>query len=103
MLRVPLSAQPNQTFSITLGGQPAQIAVRLIGTSLYFSLQNAAVPIVTTRICRNRQRLLLDSQYQPFVGDFFFQDTQGDTDPQYLGLDTRYVLYYMEASDLVTT
>lgn len=100
MLHVLLSAIANQTTSVNLGGQPAQISLRKIGASLYFSLQNGTVPIVTTRVCRNMQRILLDAQYQPFVGDFFFKDTQGDTDPQYLGLDTRYFLYYLEASDL---
>lgn len=100
MLHVPLTAIANQTTSVNLGGQPVQISVRLIGSSLYFTLQNGTTPIVTARICRNMQRLLLDAQYQPFVGDFFFKDTQGDTDPQYLGLDTRYFLYYLEASDL---
>jgi hypothetical protein len=100
MLHVPLSAIANQTTSVNLGGQPAQISIRKIGASLYFTLQNGTVPIVTTRICRNMQRILLDSQYRPFVGDFFFKDTQGDTDPQFQGLDTRYFLYYLEASDL---
>lgn len=100
MLHIPLSAVANQTTYVTLAGQPAQISLRKIGGSLYFSLQNGTVPIVTARICRNMQRLLLDAQYQPFVGDFFFTDTQGDTDPQYLGLDTRYFLYYLSASDL---
>lgn len=100
MRHVPLSAIANQTTSVNLGGQPAQISLRKIGGSLYFTLLNGTVPIVTTRVCRNMQRILLDSQYQPFVGDFFFRDTQGDTDPQYLGLDTRYFLYYLEASDL---
>lgn len=100
MLHVPLSAIANQTTSVNLGGQPAQISIRKIGDSLYFSLQNGTTPIVTTRICRNMQRLLLDSRYQPFVGDFFFKDTQGDTDPRYQGLNTRYQLYYLEAADL---
>lgn len=100
MLHVPLSAVANQTISVNLGGQPAQISLRKLGDSLYFSLQNGTVPIVTTRICRNMQRLLLDAQYQPFVGDFFFKDSQGDTDPQYQGLDTRYRLYYLESADL---
>lgn len=101
-MQVPLSADANQTTTVSLGGQSANIAVRLIGTSLYFSLLNGTVPVVTTRICRNMQRLLLDAKYQPFVGDFFFEDTQGDTDPQYLGLNTRYILWYLEASDLAT-
>lgn len=100
MIHIPLSAVASQTFSVNVGGQPAQITLRTMAGSLYFTLQNGTVPIVSTRICRNVQRLLLDAQYQLFVGDFFFEDTQGDTDPQYLGLETRYFLYYLEASDL---
>lgn len=102
MIFIATSAVPSQTLSVTLAGQAAQIALRTIGSNLYFSLQNAAVPVVTTRICRNKQRLLIDAGYEGFVGDFFFFDSQGDTDPQYLGLGIRYALYYLEASDLAT-
>lgn len=99
MIHVPLSAVPNQTESITLAGQAFQIAVRLLGSNLYFDLTAGGVSVVRTRICRNKQRLLLDAQYHGVVGDFYFNDSQGDTDPQYLGLDDRYKLYYLEAAD----
>ena len=99
MIHVPLSAVPNQTLSIVLAGQSFQIALRQNGGNLYFDLTVGGASVVLTRICRNKQRLLLDAQYHGVVGDFSFFDSQGDTDPQYTGLDGRYKLYYLELAD----
>lgn len=100
MIHIPLSAVPNQTLSITLAGQAFQVALRQNGDNMYIDLTAGGSSVIRTRICRNRQRLLLDAQYHGVVGDFFFNDSQGDTDPQYLGLDVRYKLYYLEVADL---
>jgi len=100
MIPIPLSAVPSQTFSTVLANQDCQIALRQNGANMYFDLTVDGGPIVTARIVRNKQRLLLDAQYLGFVGDFIFNDTQGDTQPTYTGLNARYVLYYMEAADL---
>ena len=40
------------------------------------------------------------SSYLGFVGDLMFSDTQGTSDPSSPGLGTRYLLMYIEASDL---
>jgi hypothetical protein len=95
MLVVPLAAVPSQTVDITLALQPAHITVRTIGSKLYFSLDGVAV----NRICRDRQRLLVDSQYRGFVGDFAFVDTQGADDPTFAGLGSRYQLVYYNAGE----
>lgn len=100
MIIVPLQAVPNQTLSIVLATQLANISVRQNGANIYFTLALGTQPIVTTRICRDRQQLLLDAAYQGFVGDFEFQDTQGTDDPFYTGLGARWQLVYLEASDL---
>lgn len=104
MKAIPLGAVPSQTLSVVLAKQAARITLTTKRGNLYFSLTNSGAPVVTNRICRNEQRLLLDAQYQGFVGDFAFVDTQGDTDPVYLGLGAapaaRYYLLYFEASDL---
>jgi len=99
MLLIPLAAVPSQTLAVTLSDQPARIALRTLGTSLYFSLSVNDVPIVTNRICRNRQRLLIDAGYREFVGDFSFVDLQGDTDPAFSGLASRYQLVYFGAGE----
>lgn len=91
-LEVPLNPVPNQTVVVTLAGQVARITVRTIGSLLYFSLEGIAI----NRIARDRQRLLIDSQYHGFVGDFQFIDTRGTADPQYWGLGDRWRLVYGE-------
>jgi hypothetical protein len=99
MQRVPLQAMPNQTLAITLARQAAQIAVRQNGDNLYFDLMLGGEYIVRTRICRDRQRLLLDAGYRGFVGDFMFVDTQGSEDPYYTGLGARFALVYLAAGE----
>lgn len=93
MLVVPLEAVPNQTVNVTLANQAAKITVRTIGTELYFSLDG----VVTNRICRDRQRLLVDAGYRGFRGEFEFRDTQGANDPVWVGLGARYQLVYLDA------
>ena len=104
---VPLTAKASQTLSINLGNQACQIAIYTLGLDedahLYMDLSVGTTPIVTTRICRNVQRLLEDTQYRGFQGDFMFIDTQGDTDPVYTGLGTRYELLYLLPSELPAT
>lgn len=92
---VPLNPVPSQTVNVTVGGQVARITVRTLGSLLYFSLEGVA----TNRICRNRQRLLIDSQYRGFAGDFEFVDTKGAADPAYWGLGDRWQLVYRDADE----
>lgn len=101
MIRVPLAATPNQTLAVTLGGQPCQIALRQNGANMYFDLRVNNVAIVLTKICRNKQLLLLDTAYKGFRGDFIFNDSQGDTQPHFTGLGARYSLFYVEPGDVL--
>jgi len=102
MMQVPLQPVPNQTLAITLARQAAQIALRQNGANIYFDLLLNNEYIVRTRICRDRQRLLLDAAYKGFVGDFVFIDTQGEDNPSYRGLGgvgSRFQLIYLEAGE----
>lgn len=99
MLRVPLQAVPNQTLAVTLARQVAQIALRQNGANLYFDLLIKNEYVVRTRICRDRQRLLLDAKYRGFIGDFAFVDTQGIDNPSYAGLGDRFQLIYLAAGE----
>lgn len=96
MIQVPLSAVPNQSLSIRLNGQSCQIALRQNGTFLYFTLLVNNTPVITYRLCENRQRLLIDAHYRGFLGDFMFVDqSTADEAPVYTGLNTRWLLYYL--------
>lgn len=99
MMLIELQPLPSQTLAVALAQQPAQLAVRQMGDALFFDLSVNNVSIVRTRICRDRQRLLVDAKYRGFVGDFAFVDTQGVSDPQYFGLGGRYRLYYLGAGE----
>lgn len=96
MIRIPLVQEPSQTLAMTLAGQPTQIALRTNGGHLYFDLLLDDQPIITGRVCRNRMRMLTGFEYRGYVGDFMFIDTQGDADPFFLDLNTRYQLMYLE-------
>ena len=100
MQRIPLTAAPAQTLSIILGGQRCQIALQQRASILYLDLSNDDSPIVRNKACRNLSRVLLASQYFNFIGDLIFFDTQGDTDPQFAGLEGRYQLLYLEPDDI---
>lgn len=100
MIQVPLSTIPSQSLSIRLGGQPCQISLRKNGDFLYFSLLVNNEPIVTYRMCQNRQRLLIDAKYKGFIGDFMFVDqSPADAPPEYTGLNTRWIFYYLNAGE----
>lgn len=99
MLRIPLQPVPNQTLAVTLARQPAQIAVRQNGSSLYIDVSVNRNSVVRGRICRDRQRLLLDAGYRGFAGELAFVDTQGKDDPQWQGLGSRWVLFYLGSDE----
>lgn len=113
MLRIPVSAVPSQNFQVVLAGQNCAISLYTMdgydytdptlntpNKNLYFDLSYNGIDVTNAQICLNQKRLLINRQYLGFVGDFMFVDTQGTTDPQYAGLNTRYVMIYLEASDL---
>jgi hypothetical protein len=99
-VQVPLQPVAFQTLSVVLAGQNSQIRVYQKAGVVYFDLALDGQPIVTTKACRNRIRLLLASSYEPYTGDFVFVDTQGDTQPEYAGLGTRYILLYLTADEI---
>jgi hypothetical protein len=93
---IPLSATPSQSFVTQLApDRAARITLRWLGEHLYFSLDG----VVTNRVCRDRQRLLVDAQYHEFGGEFMFVDTQGASDPVWSGLGSRYLLVYLNVGE----
>lgn len=113
MMLVPLSALASQTVQFVAGGQNCQMSVytndgydytdvTLSEPKPYIAIDFSynGIQVTNTQNCLNEKRLLLNRQYLGFIGDFMFVDTQGTDDPQYTGLGTRWVLVYLEASDL---
>lgn len=99
MLIVPTVATPSQVLTVLLGGQSCSIKIFQKTTGLYMDLAVSDVPIVSGCVCLNGERIVRDS-YLGFIGDLGFVDTQGSADPAYDGLGDRYLLVYLEASDI---
>lgn len=112
MQTVPLTAVPSQLVQPVLNGQSVSLSVYQLGTdaltALYCDLVSNGIPIVSCRKCRAFSGsateaapfLLLDAGYWGFQGDFLFIDTEGDEDPQYSGLGSRWQLIYYSPTDL---
>lgn len=103
MMRIPLQATPNQTLAVTVARQPVQIALRQNGDSIFFDLLVNGRYIVRSRVCRDRQRMLVGLEYRGFKGNFAFVDTQGNSDPAYTGLgssnSSRFQLMYLAVGE----
>jgi len=99
MLSVPIQATPSQVVNIALGGQACTLNVYAKSAGVFMDVYVSGSLIIGGAICQNFNRIVRDA-YLGFVGDFSWWDTQGSSDPTYDGFGTRYVLTYLEASDL---
>jgi hypothetical protein len=116
---VPLQAVPSQTVSVALNNQACQINVYVLGSApyehLYVDLLVADTQIIGGIIAQNfsivgitfgaqttyvASGLIVRNTYLGFVGDIAFLDTQGQDDPVYTGLGSRFILVYFYPSDL---
>jgi len=100
-VQIPLQAVPSQQLQIVLAGQNCQIAVYLIGSSLYVDLAANGTDISTAVLALNGV-VLVPTVYFGFQGNLVFIDTQGDSDPTYDGLGSRYVLLYVTEADFAS-
>lgn len=91
---IPLLPEPGQDVSVQLAGQPVRIVLRQRRTGLFADVYLKDAAIVTSVLCLNNVRIVRE-RYRGFVGDLAFWDTQGDADPSYDGLGTRYQLVYV--------
>jgi hypothetical protein len=93
IVQIPLSAIPWQEFDIVLNGQNCTISLRQIAESLFCDLTVDGVEIFKGRICEDDSPInLYPSRY--FTGTLFFEDTKGAENPQYQGLNSRWILLY---------
>lgn len=91
---IPLSAIPSQSFSITLGGQRCKFSIYQKDQGMFLDLAVNGAQILTAMICRDRVELVRYA-YLGFAGSLAFVDTQGQNDPYYTGLGSRYKLVYL--------
>jgi hypothetical protein len=99
MQQIPIQPIPSQVTSAVLANQNCQLSLYQKSTGFFFDLIVNDRAVVTTRIVKNGLPLVRH-QYLGFIGDLMVLDMQGDNDPEYKGLGSRYVLFYIEANDL---
>lgn len=99
MRKIPLRPEPSQSCSVVLGGQNCQISVYQKEQGLFLDLMVNHAPIAMAVVCRDRVRLVRE-EYSTFVGDLVFVDSFGLSDPNYKGLGSRFILAYLEATEL---
>lgn len=96
-LTIPLVATPSQVLTVQLGNQSCRISVRQRRTGLFVDLYVQDRPIVLGVKALDRTKLVRED-YLDFIGDLFFVDTQGKSDPSYDGLAARYVFIWDDAA-----
>lgn len=100
MLTISLSAEKEQTVTVTLNNQSCVIRLVQRDSGLYMDLSVDDNPIIQGIPCWYGNKMVRYS-YLGFIGDFIFLDKQGESDPEYSGLGDRYLLLYLEESDVV--
>ncbi|UYL86092.1 hypothetical protein [Acinetobacter phage vB_AbaM_BP10] len=85
---IPLAQVPNQFFTTSLNGVTWAITLETRLNNLYISLSNNNDgDVLLNRICLNRT----------YLGHgFVFVDIDGNSDPEYTGLGTRYLLIWTD-------
>ncbi|EBU9482355.1 hypothetical protein DRM61_25680, partial [Salmonella enterica subsp. enterica] len=68
-------------------------------TGMYIDITVNGEPCLYGVLCLNNNRIVRYG-YLPFQGDLFFSDTEGNHDPDWRGLGSRYRLYWLSPEEL---
>ena len=90
---IPLTPVAAQTFTVQLGSQQCTINLYQKSTGLFIDLTANGNVIVDSMICLDAVGIVREV-YLGFIGQLVFIDTQGNDNPEYTGLGSRYILTY---------
>ena len=90
---IPLRPVAAQEFNVVLGQQACTLKIYQKSAGLFMDVYLSGKPLIVGVLCRDRSRIIR-SQYLGFAGDMYFVDTEGEQDPYYAGLGSRWVLMY---------
>ena len=93
---VPTDKEPNQTLMVIIEEKVVYLTFLTRGQYLYASVRVEEKEKLTGIICLNKTNIL-NYNLTGLSGKLYFEDTQGDLDPIYFGLNDRWILYYEEA------
>lgn len=90
---IPVQATPNQTFSCLLDNVQAQISLSTTDDGVFADVVYGGVAVASGRLCLDRTDIN-PARYRGLPQFLGFADLQGQTDPQWQGFNTRYLLLY---------
>lgn len=98
MQNIPIQPIPSQLVKVLLGGQNVQIFIYQKDQGLFVDINSDGVDIVVGVIARDAVPIIC-REYMGFIGNIIFIDTQGNSDPAYTGLGSRFSLVYLTADE----
>ena len=90
---IPIQAVPSQTVAAVLSAQNCQIAINAKSQGVFVTVSVDGVAVVSSVIARDGEPIIC-REYSGFVGNLAFVDTRGNSDPEFSGFGTRFVLIY---------
>lgn len=100
MQQIPLAPIPSQKFTVTLADQACSILVQAKAEGVFFDMVANGTQVASTTLALNAVQLLACG-YTAFPGQIIFLDTQGNSDPEWQGFGSRYLLLYISPDDMV--
>jgi len=100
MITISLEPVKEQTVNVTLNQQQCSIRLVQRESAIYMDLSVNNVPLIQGVPCLYANRMVRYS-YLGFSGDLVFLDKQGQSDPDFSGLGSRFLLFYMTEAELV--
>jgi hypothetical protein len=98
MQTIPLQPVPTQATKVVLGGQNVQLLIYQKPQGVFVDINADGTDIVVGVIARDAVPLMC-RDYLGFIGNLLFVDTQGNSDPSYDGLGSRFSLVYLTAEE----
>ena len=95
---IPLRSVAAQKFNVVLGQQACALKLYQKSAGLFMDVYLSGEPLIVGVLCRDRSRIVR-SKYLGLAGDMYFVDTEGEADPYYAGLGSRWVLMFEGASN----
>lgn len=92
MLKINLSPIPSQVINATLNNQNCEILVFQKTCGLFVSVTVNKTLLVASRLVRNGVPIVKSGH---FIGDLMIVDMQGNDDPYYQELGSRFRLFYI--------
>lgn len=97
-ISIPALPVASQSLNVTLSRQNVRLDIFQRSTGLFMNVWLNGTMIVAGAICQDRNWIVRYG-YLGLPGDLSFLDTQGEDDPTYDGIGSRYLLIYQEGQN----